>query len=66
MTRRQLAAAASLAVTVEGRSAAAQAPAQAAPEDLNAVARAQVRSAAAALDKFKLPMTTEPAFQFKA
>jgi len=62
MTRRDLAGLAATAAP-----ALAQAPAAAnPPEDLNANAKAQVRAAAAALDKFKLPMAQEPAFQFKA
>ena len=37
-----------------------------APEDLNAAAKEQVRKNSETLAKFELPMSTEPAFQFKA
>jgi hypothetical protein len=43
---------------------AAQAPAQ--PENLNELAREQVRKNAETLAKVDLPMSAEPAFQFKA
>jgi hypothetical protein len=43
---------------------AAQAPG--ATEDLSASAAEQVRKNSEALAKFDLPMSTEPAFQFKA
>jgi hypothetical protein len=70
MTRRDLAAAAALALQAPAQPPAptpAAAPAaNAAKEDLNASAKTQIRNAAAALDKFALPMATEPAFQFKA
>jgi hypothetical protein len=36
------------------------------PEEELAAARKQNASNAAALDKFRVPMATEPAFQFKA
>jgi len=36
------------------------------PEDLNAAAKDQIRKNSEALDKLDLPMSTEPAFQFKA
>jgi hypothetical protein len=49
------------------RSLHAQAPpAAAGPEDLDAEAREQVRKNAEAMAKFDLPLSTEPAFQFKA
>jgi hypothetical protein len=37
-----------------------------ATEDLNAAAKEQIRENSEALVKFELPMSTEPAFQFKA
>ena len=37
-----------------------------APEDLNAAAKEQIRKNSETLGKFDLPMSTEPAFQFKA
>lgn len=61
MTRRDLASLPALAL-----SAQAQPPAAPVKEDLNASAKAQIRNAAAALEKFPLPMAQEPAFQFKA
>jgi hypothetical protein len=61
ITRRKLALAAlGSAVVVR----AAQAPGQ--PEDLNAAAKEQLRNDSEALAKFDLPMSTEPAFEFKA
>lgn len=36
------------------------------PEDLNVAAKEQVRKNSATLAEFDLPMSTEPAFQFKA
>ena len=36
------------------------------PEDLNAVAKDQIRKNTEALAKVDLPMSTEPAFRFKA
>lgn len=36
------------------------------PEDLNAMAKDQIRKDTEALAKVDLPMSTEPAFQFKA
>jgi hypothetical protein len=48
-------------------SAAALSPANAqAPEDLNEAAKEQIRKNSEALAKFDLPVSTEPAFQFKA
>jgi hypothetical protein len=69
ITRRRLAAAA-LGSAVLGPAAAlhaagSQAPAAAPPEDMGAVAREQVRKHSETLAKFDLPMSTEPAFQFK-
>ena len=62
MTRRDLATVAALALNAQAQPPAA-APAK---EDLSANAKTQLRNAAAALDKFPLPMGQEPAFQFKA
>ena len=61
ITRRKLALAALGSAAVVG---AAQAPAQA--EDLNAAAKEQLRQNSEALAKADLPMSVEPAFQFKA
>jgi hypothetical protein len=61
ITRRRLAAAA-LSSAAALHAVSAQAPA---PDDLNA-AREQVRKHSETLAKFDLPMSTEPAFQFKA
>jgi len=63
ITRRRLAAAA-LGSGVALRAADAQNPAP--PSDLNAAAKEQVRTYSETLAKFDLPMSTEPAFQFKA
>ncbi|MDE3165217.1 MAG: hypothetical protein KGN36_05375 [Acidobacteriota bacterium] len=62
LTRRQLAAALSAA----GMASASAQQSAAQPEDLDAAARARVKDLAAALQAVKLPMATEPAFQFKA
>jgi hypothetical protein len=59
ITRRQLAA--SFAVA---QAAVTAAPPQS--EDLDALARTRLRNNAAALTPIVLPMSTEPAFQFKA
>jgi len=61
ITRRELAAAA-----LGSAAALPAAPPQSAPEDLDTVAKEQVRKNAEELAKFDLPMSTEPAFQFKA
>jgi len=61
ITRRKLALAALGSAAVVR---AAQAPGQA--EDLNAAAKEQLRKNSEALAKFDLPMSTEPAFEFKA
>ena len=73
ITRRRLAAAAlgSAAALASGgspsRRAARSAPApRLAPADLTAAAKEQVRKNSETLAKFDLPMSTEPAFQFKA
>jgi hypothetical protein len=64
MTRRDLAA---VLGSVAGiASARPQAPAASVPEDLNAAAKEQLRKNSEALSKFDLPMSTEPAFLFKA
>ena len=61
LTRRQLAAA--LAAAPAGAALAQTAPAQ--PEDLDAAARTRLKGNADALRAVKLPVETEPAFQFK-
>ncbi len=64
MTRRDLAA---VLGSVAGiASVRAQAPPASAPEDLNAAAKEQLRKNSETLSKFDLPMSTEPAFLFKA
>jgi hypothetical protein len=65
ITRRRLAAAA-LSSAAALHAASTQAPAPAAPQDLNAAAKEQGRKYSETLAKFDLPMSTEPAFQFKA
>lgn len=64
ITRRRLAAA-TLGSGVALRAAHAQTPAPAPTADPNA-AREQVHKHSETLAKFDLPMSTEPAFQFKA
>jgi hypothetical protein len=70
ITRRRLAAAAfgsaALSSAAALQAASTQAPAAAAPQDLTAAAKEQVRKYSETLAKFDLPMSTEPAFQFKA
>lgn len=44
----------------------AQSPPPSQPEDLNAAAKDQLRKNSATLSEFDLPMSTEPAFHFKA
>jgi hypothetical protein len=61
ITRRKLAAAALGSAAGFGALAA-----QTQPEDLNAAAKEQVRKNSETLAKVDLPMSTEPAFQFKA
>jgi len=63
ITRRRLAAAA-LGSAAVVRVAGTQATAP--PEDINAAAKQQVHKHSETLAKFDLPMSTEPAFQFKA
>ena len=60
ITRRRLAFAA-----LSSAAAISTANAQVA-EDLNATAKEQIRKNSEILAKFDLPMSTEPAFQFKA
>jgi hypothetical protein len=63
ITRRRLAAAAFLpAATLR----AAQTKPAGPPEDLNTTAQEQLRKNSEALGKASLPMSTEPAFSFKA
>ena len=64
MTRRDLAVALGSAAGIA--SVHAQEPPASQPEDLNAAAREQIRKSREALAKVDLPMSTEPAFQFKA
>ena len=61
LTRRQLAASLAAAPL-----AMAQQPAAPAAEDLQAAARDRMKNNAGALAAVALPMSTEPAFQFKA
>jgi hypothetical protein len=63
ITRRRLAAA---AIGSAAALRAAQTPAAAPPEDLNTAAKEQLRKNSEALGKTPLPMSTEPAFSFKA
>jgi hypothetical protein len=65
ITRRKLALA-SLGSAVALGAAQAPPPPASPPEDPNAAAKEQVRKNSEALAKFDLPMSTEPAFQFKA
>jgi hypothetical protein len=65
ITRRRLAAAA-LGSGIALRAGEAQTPDPATPGDLNATAKEQVHKHSETLAKFDLPMSTEPAFQFKA
>jgi hypothetical protein len=61
-TRRQFASAA--AVSLSAVAATAQVPVTA--QDLDAAARESHKQNSAALAKFEIPMSLEPAFQFKA
>jgi hypothetical protein len=65
ITRRRMAAAA-LGSGIALRAAKAQTPAPAPAADLSAAAKEQVHKYSETLAKFDLPMSTEPAFQFKA
>jgi hypothetical protein len=60
LTRRQLAAAIAPAALVTAQQPAAPAP------DLQTAARDRLKAQANALSGVPLPMSTEPAFQFKA
>jgi hypothetical protein len=62
-TRRKLAVAALASAGLGARSM--QAPAPTPPEDPNAAAKEQGNKNSETLAKFDLPMSTEPAFQFK-
>jgi hypothetical protein len=62
-TRRRLAAA---AFGPAAALRAAQTTAASHPEDLNTTAKEQLRKSSEALGKTPLPMSTEPAFSFKA
>lgn len=64
ITRRNLAAAFGSAASVAVLRA--QAPSASQPEDLNAAAQEQIRKYRESLAKVDLPMSTEPAFLFKA
>ena len=55
-----------LAFVALGSAAALQTANSQAPEDLNAAAKEQIRKNSETLGKLDLPMSTEPAFQFKA
>jgi len=61
ITRRKLALA---VLSTSAAARAAQAPGP--PDNLGTPAAEQVRKSSEALAKFDLPMSTEPAFQFKA
>jgi hypothetical protein len=61
LTRRELAAALAAALP-----AAAQTPAAPAPEDFDAISRAQIKQNSEQLAKTVLPMSVEPSFVFKA
>jgi len=63
LTRRQLAAFAAATVAAP---ATAEPQQPAAGEDLLKLKRDQMQTSAVALSSVKLPMATEPAFQFKA
>ena len=65
ITRRKLALVA-LGSASAVRAERSQAAAAAQPEDHNAVAKEQLHKDAEALAKFNVPVSTEPAFQFKA
>ncbi len=67
ITRRNLAAAALGSAMCLRTGATPQTPAAPGqPEDLNAAAKEEIRKNSETLAKFDLPMSTEPAFQFKA
>ncbi|MDR3698897.1 MAG: hypothetical protein P4L56_04625 [Candidatus Sulfopaludibacter sp.] len=60
-TRRELA-----VILAPAAAAVAQTAAPASPADELKAAQARLKTAAGALDRQALPMSTEPAFQFKA
>ncbi len=64
ITRRDLATALGSAAGIAALRA--QAPPTNPPEDLNTAAQEQLRKNREAMAKVDLPMSTEPAFQFKA
>lgn len=64
MTRRHLTAALGSAAAIAA--VRAQAPSTSQPEDLNASAQEQIRKYRQVLAKVDLPVSTEPAFLFKA
>ncbi len=64
MTRRELAAVLGTVTSIASVRAQEQPPGQ--PEDLNAAAREQLRKNSETLSTFDLPISTEPAFLFKA
>ena len=55
-----------LALAALGSAAALSDAIAQAPEDLNATAKEQIRKNSEALAQLDVPMSTEPAFQFKA
>jgi hypothetical protein len=65
LTRRKLAAALAAPALVAGRASAAE-QAQSPAGDALAAAKARIQANSLALAKATVPMTTEPAFQFKA
>lgn len=64
MTRRELAAVLGSVTSIA--SVRAQEPPASQPEDPNAAAKEQLGKNSETLSKFDLPMSTEPAFLFKA
>ena len=66
LTRRELAAALTSAAALAQTPAPERAPAEGMPEAEIQAARDQVKANAAALTQLEVPMTLEPAFQFKA
>ena len=66
ITRRQLAGAAAGSVVVSLGAAAAIAQVPASTQDLDSAARESHKQNSEALAKFDIPMSLEPAFQFKA
>ena len=66
VTRRKLAGIIAAAAAGAAGPAAGQNPPQPSPEAELESARAQMRAAGQRMNQVKLPMTAEPAFQFKA